>query len=149
MPRPHGYSVKGQRCLGSHTWGSKGRTNVIGALMGTTLLTLSLIEGNVDHIVFDAWLENDLLPKLTQSSVIIMDNATFHKSKDMQEKIKATGHILEYLPPYSPDLNPIEHKWAKAKSIRRKNKCSIEDIVCKHQIYSFYKAFAIQRSFCR
>jgi len=46
----------------------------------------------------------------------------------MQEQLKAAGHILEYLPPYSPDLNPIEHKWAQAKSARRKHSCDIDTL---------------------
>ena len=57
-----------------------------------------------------------------------MDNAAFHKGKAMQQQIKAAGHILEYLPPYSPDLNPIEHKWAQAKSKRRKYQCGIDEL---------------------
>ena len=57
-----------------------------------------------------------------------MDNAAFHKGKAMQQQIKTAGHILEYLPPYSPDLNPIEHKWAQAKSKRRKYRCGIDEL---------------------
>ncbi len=57
-----------------------------------------------------------------------MDNASFHKRLDTQAAIRQAGHQLEYLPPYSPDLNPIEHKWAQAKAIRRKQRCSIEEI---------------------
>jgi transposase len=56
-----------------------------------------------------------------------MDNATFHKRKKMIELIEK-GHILEYLPPYSPDLNPIEKKWAQAKAIRRQQNCSIDNL---------------------
>ena len=55
-----------------------------------------------------------------------MGNATFHKSHDMQEQIKNAGHILEYLPPYSPDLNPIEKQWAQAKKIRTTQQCDID-----------------------
>ena len=58
----------------------------------------------------------------------LKDNASFYKSKSMQEKIQAAGHTLEYLPPYSPDLNPIEHKWAQAKSQRRKYQCGIDEL---------------------
>jgi transposase len=61
-----------------------------------------------------------------------MDNASFHKNKSMQKIIKDAGHILEYLPPYSPDLNPIEHTWATAKSIRKKHNCSIDDLFSKY-----------------
>lgn len=128
MPRTHGYSKKGERCYGTHDWGAKGRTNAIGALLGKTLLTVSLFMSNVNTEIFSSWIEQDLLPKLPKNSVIIMDNASFHKGSAMQEKIKEAGHILEYLPPYSPDLNPIAQKWAQAKSIRRKERCSINDL---------------------
>jgi len=57
-----------------------------------------------------------------------MDNAAFHKSKNMQDHIKEAGHILEYLPAYSPDLNHIEPKWAQAKSARRKHLCDIDTL---------------------
>ena len=128
MPRTHGYAAKGQRCYGAHDWGAKGRTNAIGALIGRTLLTVSLLTGPINTIVFSSWIEQDLLPKLPPASVIVMDNATFHKSPMMQETIKRAGHRLEYLPPYSPDLNPIEKKWAEAKAKRKKYNCDIDQL---------------------
>jgi transposase len=120
MPRTHGYAPKGKRCFGTHNWNAKGRTNVIGALLGATLLTVTLINANVDSDVFYAWTKQDLLPKLPAHSVLVLDNATFHKRNDIQEAIQNNGHTLIFLPPYSPDLNPIEHKWAQAKAIRRR-----------------------------
>ena len=57
-----------------------------------------------------------------------MDNATFHKGKEMQETLEQEGHQLEYLPPYSPDLNPIEKKWAHAKFLKQKFQCSTYDL---------------------
>lgn len=128
MPRTHGYASKGKRCYGLHDWGSKGRTNVIGALLGTSLLTISLFETTINTAVFNAWVEKDLIPKLPPSSVVIMDNASFHKGKDMKKALKEAGHTLMYLPTYSPDLNPIEKKWAQAKKIRRKTNCTIQNL---------------------
>ena len=61
-----------------------------------------------------------------------MDNAAFHKDKAMQEQLINAGVTLEYLPPYSPDLNPIEHKWAQAKSLRRSFNCSIDELFRVH-----------------
>jgi hypothetical protein len=83
MPRTHGYAFKGQRCYGKHDWGAKGRTNVIGAMLGGILLTVSLFQTTVNTAVFNAWVMQDLLPKLPKNSVIIMDNATFHKGQDI------------------------------------------------------------------
>lgn len=128
MPRTHGYAKIGERCFGTHDWGAKGRTNAIGALIGRNLLTVTLFDCTINTDAFTAWTEQDLLPKLSTQSVLVMDNAAFHKGKSMQQKIKAAGHTLEYLPPYSPDLNPIEHKWAQAKSKRRKYRCGIDDL---------------------
>ena len=106
--------------------------NIYSALLGKVLLTVSLFCCNIDTVIFTAWVEHDLLPKLPPKSVIIMDNATFHKGKDMIKSIENAGHTLEYLPPYSPQLNPIEKKWAQAKSIRRKHKCEIDSLFKKH-----------------
>ena len=128
MPRTHGYALKGKRCYGTHDWGAKGRTNVIGALFKGMLLTVSLFEGNVNTNIFTNWLQQDLLPKLPPKSVVIMDNATFHKSSTIQDSLNAAGHTLLYLPPYSPDLNPIEKKWAQAKALRRKCQTPIEQL---------------------
>jgi transposase len=128
MKRTHGYSKKGERCYGTQDWGAKGRTNAIGALIGKTLLTVMLITANVDTNVFTSWVQQDLLPKLPENSVIVMDNAAFHKGKDMQNMITESGHILLYLPTYSPDLNPIEKKWAQAKKLRRSLQCNIDQL---------------------
>jgi transposase len=128
MPRTYGYALKGQRCYGKHDCGARGRTNAIGALFGKKLLTVSLFEQNINTNVFNSWISQDLIPKLPIGSIIVMDNAAFHKSKSMQEQIRQAGHILEYLPAYSPDLNPIEPKWAQAKSLRRKHSCDIDSL---------------------
>lgn len=85
MPRTHGYSTRGHRCYGSHDWGAKGRTNVIGALLGGVLLTLSLFNTSINTPIFNAWVEQDLIPKLPPNSVLILDNAAFHKSPDMKK----------------------------------------------------------------
>ena len=128
MPRTHGYSDRGQRCYGSHDWGARGRTNVIGAMIGKALLTVMLLSGTVNTQVFTSWVKEDLIPKLPPESVIVMDNASFHKGEEMKLSITKAGHTLLYLPPYSPDLNPIEHKWAESKHTRRKLNCTIDEL---------------------
>jgi transposase len=64
-----------------------------------------------------------------------MGNATFHKRTDILDAIKQTTCTLEFLPPYSPDLNPIEGKWAQAKAIRRKYRCDVDTLFCNHFTY--------------
>lgn len=132
MPRMYGYAPRGQRCFGKHDWHAKGRVNALGALLAGVLLTVGLTTSNVDTAIFNLWLSGDLLPKLPPGSVVVMDNAfagsfrpvaftcSLHKRTDTQEMIENAGHSLEVLPPYSPDLNPIEPKWAQAKAIRRR-----------------------------
>jgi transposase len=116
----------------SMTGEQKGRTNAIGALIEGSLVAIGLISGTVNSEVFNCWTEKILLPSLPKESVIVMDNASFHKSKAMLQLIEDAGHTLLYLPPYSPDLNPIEKKWAQAKHIRRTLACSIDELFQIH-----------------
>lgn len=122
-PRTHGYSEKGSRCLDAKDWHAHGRINAIGALLNFDFLTVDLWDCNIDSDVFYEWLVQSLLPKLPPNSVVVMDNASFHKRADMIKILEENGHTVEFLPPYSPDLNPIEHKWAQAKTLRRKLRC--------------------------
>ena len=131
-PRGYGYASIGQRCYGQHDWHARGRVNVIGAMQGKALLTACLFEGNINSAVFHAWVIHDLLPKVPQGAVIVMDNATFHQRTHTQDAIAKAGCILEYLPPYSPDLNPIEHYWAQAKAVRKKYRCNVQTLFATH-----------------
>ncbi len=97
-----------------------------------TLLTVSLFQTNINTEIFNRWVIEDLIPKLPPRSVVILDNATFHKGVAMKKAIADAGHTLLYLPPYSPDFNPIEKKWAQAKAIRRRVGGSIEELFQKH-----------------
>jgi len=132
MPRTHGYSEVGKRCFGSHDWNAKGRKNVLGALINGSLVGCGIVQGNVDSDVFNTWLEKILIPELPQNSVVIMDNAAFHKNSTTKEILNNYGHTLEFLPAYSPDFNLIEQKWSQAKSIRRKYNCSTIELFQKY-----------------
>ncbi|MEM9686506.1 MAG: transposase [Bacteroidota bacterium] len=96
----------------------------MGGSIGFKLLTVCLVEVNINADVFYQWLVQDLLLKVPERSVIVLDNAIFHKRNDIRKAIEERQLILEFLPPYSPDLNPIEQKWAQAKAIRRKLRCN-------------------------
>ena len=95
--------------------------------MLTTLSTLGLhglvatmtIPSATDGEVFLAYLEKVLCPKLQPGDVLVMDNLSAHKVKGVRELIEAAGAELLYLPPYSPDLNPIEKAWSKLKQLLR------------------------------
>ena len=128
MPRRQGYAPVGEPCVGKHNWHARGRINVIGALLVSCLLTVSLFTGAINTNTFYAWVEQDLLPQLPPNSVVVMDNAAFHKRADIRQLFEQAGHVLEYLPTYSPDLNPIERKWSQAKAIRKQKHCSVEEL---------------------
>ena len=83
------------------------------------LLATMTIEDSTDTDVFLAFLDQVLCPKLKPGQIVVLDNLSAHKAPAVQEKIEATGASLLYLPPYSPDLNPIEKCWAKIKLILR------------------------------
>ncbi len=77
---------------------------------------IKLVIRSVNSEVFHVWIKQDLLPKVPEQAVIVMYNASFHNRIDAREAIEARGCTLESLHPYSPDLNPIEHKLAEVKS---------------------------------
>lgn len=132
MPRTHGYSNIGERCYGTHDWNSKGRKNVIAGLCGKSLIGCGIVQANVDTEVFNTWIDKILIPDLPENSIVIMDNAAFHKSQKTRDLLEINGHHVEFLPPYSPDLNPIEQKWAQAKAIRRRENCDVENLFTDH-----------------
>ena len=117
--RSHGYAPIGTPCIDSYNWQAKKRTNVIGALYNKMLFALDYFEQNINSNIFYDWCKFTLIPSLKTKCVIVMDNARFHKSKRIQKLLNRHGHRILWLPPYSPDLNPIEKKWAQAKFLRQ------------------------------
>jgi len=94
------------------------------------LAATQLWEGTCNTDIFNQWLEDLLCPLLDETCVVIMDNATFHKSVKTRELIETKGAVLLFLPPYSPDLNPIEGDFAALKKIREYNhEKSIDQII--------------------
>ncbi|MBS3903093.1 MAG: transposase [Anaplasmataceae bacterium] len=73
-------------------------------------------EGTCDTDLFNVWLKLELIPNLDHGQVLILDNARFHKSAETRKLIEAHGCEILFLPPYSPDLNPIEKYWANMKT---------------------------------
>ena len=69
---------------------------------------------------------------LPDNSIVVMDNAAFHKSQKTRNLLEINGYQIEFLPPYSPYLNPIEQKWAQAKAIRRRENCDVVNLFRDH-----------------
>ena len=94
-------------------------------------------EGNTDTEIFNQWIKEFLVPELKPGQTVILDNAAFHKSQRTAELINSTNCQLLYLPPYSPDFNPIEQKWGHVKNSVKKirnefesfNEC-LESVLC-------------------
>ena len=87
--------------------------------------------GSCNRDLFEQWLEESLVPELKPGKIVVMDNYVIHKSPKVKALIEAAGCTLIFLPPYSPDFNPIEHFWAHLKN-------TIRDI--KHLYSNFDKA---------
>lgn len=99
---------------------------VSGWCAGEILAPLTF-QGSCNTHLFEAWVERSLVPELKAGQVVVMDNASFHKSSETQALIEAAGCRLLFLPPYSPDLNKIEKFWAKLKNYLRKTVSLFED----------------------
>lgn len=84
IPRPYGYAPRGERCHACHDGQAKDRTNIIGALLGTTLITVGLFQGTMTAITVRVWVEPSLVHDLPTASVVVMDNASFHQQTDIR-----------------------------------------------------------------
>jgi len=91
------------------------RESFIAAQKEEQILAPFCYRGTCDTILFNLWVKDFLLPELKPGQVVIMDNAAFHKSQETKQLIEAAGCRVFFLPPYSPDLNPIELVWANLK----------------------------------
>jgi transposase len=116
MARLYGRSPKNQRCVASVPHGHWGSTTMICALRHDRMGAPFMIEGASDAEVFCAYLKHVLCPELRPGEIVIMDNLSTHKIAEVKTLIEARGASLQYLPAYSPDLNPIEMAFAKLKA---------------------------------
>jgi len=91
------------------------RTNIIAGLVNNKSIAPMVFNGSCNTDLFNKWVEHFLIKELKIGQVVIMDNASFHKSQKTKELIESVGCRLIFLPPYSPDLNPIEKFWANMK----------------------------------
>ena len=113
--RQHAGSLRGTKVVGKISGKRFGRQSVISALKDKKFLAPMCFEGTCDTSLFNTWLEKICIPELKPGDVLILDNASFHKSKTTIEMIKKAKCEVLFLPPYSPDLNPIEKYWANMK----------------------------------
>lgn len=115
----YGYAKKGLRLHALKPGNRQKRLSGIDALKDGKLIAPMYFTGSCDHRLIIAWVTNVLLPVLCKGDIVIMDNASFHKNKQIRELIEAAGCQLVFLPVRSPDLNPIEHRWFPIKNAIR------------------------------
>jgi len=115
MTRMYARAPRGQRVQDAVPGGHWKMLTILGALSHTGMLAVMTVEAATDREVFLTYLEEVLCPKLRSGNVVVMDNLSSHKVAGVRERIEQTGATLLYLPPYSPDLNPIEKAWSKLK----------------------------------
>lgn len=122
MTRTHGRALRGKRLVESVPFGHWKTTTFVAALRTTGMTAPMVMDGPMNRDAFDAYIEQILIPTLKPGDVVILDNLSSHKSEKAQKALETIGCRLLFLPPYSPDLNPIEMAISKLKSGARKAK---------------------------
>jgi transposase len=122
MTRLRGRAPKGQRLIGKTPHGHWKLTTFIAALRHDQITAPMVIDRPMNGEIFLAYVLTFLLPTLSEGDIVVMDNLAVHKIAGVAEAIEAVGARVLYLPPYSPDLNPIEQVFAKLKALLRKAK---------------------------
>ena len=108
-------AVRGQKVYDKVSGRRFEKLSVVAGQIGSQIVAPLLYQGTMTADLFMTWYQKELLPCLSESHLIIMDNATFHPKKHLDECSIASGHYFLPLPPYSPELNPIEQFWATLK----------------------------------
>jgi transposase len=127
MARLYGRAKRGRRCVAAIPHGHWKTTTFTGALRASGLTAPMLLDGPMNGEAFRAYVEQVLAPTLCSGDIVVMDNLAAHKNAAIREAIEAKGAQLRYLPPYSPDLNPIENAFAKLKALLRKTEARTQD----------------------
>lgn len=120
MTATHGYAPRGERLLAAAPHGHWHTTTFVGALRADGMIAPMVLDGAINGAAFRAYVEQVLTPELRPGDVVIMDNLGSHLVAGVREAIEGAEARLLYLPPYSPDLNPIENVFAKLKGLLRR-----------------------------
>ena len=132
MTRLYGRAPIGQRCYHATPYGHWKTTTMLSAIRSTGVIQEASIvfDGPTDATVFRSYAEQCLAPSLKAGDIVVMDNLASHKVEGVREAIDDVGASVWYLPPYSPDLNPIEKMWSKVKTwLRRIAARTVEGLI--------------------
>lgn len=120
MARTHGRAPLGERLRSSIPHGHWKTTTFVAALRNSGMVAPMVLDGPINGVAFQAYVEQVLVPELLPGDIVVMDNLGSHKGTGVRAAIEAAGADLLYLPPYSPEFNPIENAFAKLKAMLRK-----------------------------
>jgi transposase len=120
MARTHGRCRRGERLRVGVPHGHWKTTTFIAGLTTRGMIAPFVLDGPINRSAFETYVERVLVPELRQGDIVVMDNLSSHKGPKVREMIEAAGASLLFLPPYSPDFNPIENAFAKLKALLRK-----------------------------
>ena len=119
--RDRGWGKKNEKLVGKKSGKYYERTNIIAGYVNKKSIAPMVFNGSCNTELFENWVEQFLITELKVGQTVIIDNASFHKSQKTRELIESVGCKLIFLPPYSPDLNPIEKFWANMKRWIKQN----------------------------
>lgn len=120
MTRSHGRCPKGERLRMGFPHGHRKTTTLVAGLRMSGMIAPMVLDGPINGDWFEAYVAQVLVPELQRGDIVIMDNLSSHKGPRVREMIEAAGAKLRYLPPYSPDFNPIENAFSRLKALLRK-----------------------------
>ena len=120
MARAHGRAPRGERLRSPIPHGHWKTTTFVAALRNSGIVAPMVLDGPINGVAFQAYVDQVLGPELKRGDIVVMDNLGSHKGAGVGAAIEAAGASLLYLPPYSPDFNPIENAFAKLKAMLRK-----------------------------
>lgn len=118
--REYAYSPRGQKVIAKISGKKFKRTNIVAGICCGEWVAPMEYSGTTNSVTFEHWFENCLLKEVKPGDIIVLDNASFHKKSVLPELAQKNNCKVIFLPPYSPDLNPIEKKWAWLKKKLRK-----------------------------
>jgi transposase len=120
MARARGRAPAGERLRAGVPYGHWKTTTFVAALRTTGMIAPLVLDGPINRRAFEAYIAQFLVPELRRGDIVIMDNLSSRKGPAVRAMIEAAGAMLLYLPPYSPDFNPIENAFSKLKAMLRK-----------------------------
>ena len=129
--RRYARSLRGTRIADHAPCGHWQTHTVVAALRPTELTATAVFDGPIDNVSFRAYVEQVLVPTLRHGDVVVLDNLAVHKQPEVRAAIESSGCQLRFLPPYSPDFNPIELAFAKLKAFMRAARPRSFDQVCE------------------